>query len=290
MHEPNVPVISKFDEALNKAETENYGLSIQVGLNGFSFCILDKKSQKFLSYEWFDFNKPISSLKAGQEIISHWKNREWLNHDYGSVMVFYEANTSTLLPASLFDPDEKEAIAAFNFKVPEKNQVIFDKIDNPDAYILYPVPEGLIEAIKTNFPDAVFRSQLGALTEILLITTKNLPIEKRIFVNVRQAHLDIVITEGKELLFCNSFGYTTREDFIYYIIFVLEQLNINPEEIDLTFSGMIDNRSGLFDIVYKYVRNIGFQPLPTSYAYSWIFNEIPSHYCFGLLNSPLCGL
>mgnify|MGYP001097109248 CR=1 FL=1 len=283
MHEQIAPVISKFDEALDKAAIKNYGLSIQLGLDGFSFCILDKQSQKFLAYEMIPFDKPLSPGRAEKEIITMWNQHEWLKNEFGSVMVFYETIAATLVPTSLFDPDEKDSIAAFNFDVPRNHQVVYDKIDNPEAHILYPVPEGLIESVKSIYPEAKFRSQVGALAEIILISTKNLPVENRIFVHVRQSNLDIVITAGKELLFCNSFGYKTREDFIYYIIFVLEQLNINPEEIDLVFSGMIDHRSELFDISYKYVRNVDFQPLPPSYSYSWIFNEIPSHYFFLLL-------
>ena len=117
---------------------------------------------------------------------------------------------------------------------------------------------------------------------------KNLQFQKRIFVNVRNSYLDIIITEERKLLYYNSFNYRSKEDFIYYVIFVLEQLKLNPEEIDLILSGYIDKNSKIFDIIFNYVRNIRFQGLTDSFKYSYIFNDIPSHYYFNLLNVGLC--
>ena len=102
--------------------------------------------------------------------------------------------------------------------------------------------------------------------------------------------VDIVIIEGNQLLFYNAFPYHSKQDFIYFIIFVIEQLNLNPEDIELKFSGKIDKKSTLYDIAWKYIRNIGFQELPASYRYSYVFNDIPAHYYFVLLNSGICEL
>ena len=91
-------------------------------------------------------------------------------------------------------------------------------------------------------------------------------------------------------MYYNAFKYKTKEDFIYYLIFVLDQLKLNPEEIELVLSGLIDKNSKLFEMVYKYVRNITFPPLDASYNYSYIFNDIPSHQYSNLLNLFLCEL
>jgi hypothetical protein len=147
-----------------------------------------------------------------------------------------------------------------------------------------------METLKALFPRARFICHSSALIEGLMIQYKNLPEEKRAFVNTRNSFIDIVIIEGKNLLYYNSFKYASKEDFIYYIIFVLEQLNLNPEETELILSGFIEKSSSLFEMVYKYVRNIRFRELSGNFSYSYVFDEIPSHYFTNLINSGLCEL
>ena len=290
MYDQITPVVKKYDEALNEANKKNYGLSIQLGADGFSFCIYYKQSQKFMGYESVIFKQPVSGDKLASFFVAIQKEHPWLNGEYQSVMVFFEPEKTTLIPNPLFDPDEKELIARFNFTIPDHHNIRHEPVESLDASILYPFPDNLEKILSEIYPGVIIKSHLGAMTEILLISTKNLPVAKRIYVNVRSAYLDLIILEGKKLLFCNSFGYRSKQDFIYFIIFVMEQLNINPEEIELIFSGKIDKKSDLFDIAYKYVRHIDFQPLPDNYSFSYVFNEIPAHMFFGLIHSPLCGL
>jgi hypothetical protein len=107
------------------------------------------------------------------------------------------------------------------------------------------------------------------------------------FVNVKEAFLDIVIIEDKQVIFFNTYAYKSTEDFIYFIIFVIEQLNLNPEYIELTFSGFIDKKSKLFEKAYTYIRHINFQKLPPVNNYSYLFNDVPTSYYFNLLSRGL---
>ncbi len=57
---------------------------------------------------------------------------------------------------------------------------------------------------------------------------------------------------------CNSFEFNSPEDFVYYILFCLEQLKMNPETIDLFVSGTIEKEDPNYSILFKYVRNVSF--------------------------------
>ena len=285
-----IKIVNKYDEALNKADSEKYKLSIQLSLDGFSFCIFDENTNKFLSIESVSIENSnrvdISCSLIKQFFLAH----SWLNLKFKSTNIIYETQKSTLIPSPLFDETEKNTYSDFNFTPEEDHCVYYDKLTGLDAFNLYTVPVQIKNTLNELFPDHKLLSHCGSLIESLWILYKNLPVQKRVFVNVRNSYLDIVITEGKKLLYFNSFTYTTKEDFIYYIIFVLEQLDLNPEEIELIFSGFIDKNTELFDIVYKYVRNVQFPKLTNTFRYSYIFNDIPSHYYFNLLNITLCEL
>jgi hypothetical protein len=54
----------------------------------------------------------------------------------------------------------------------------------------------------------------------------------------------------------NTFDYKSPEDFIYYILFAAEQLQLNPEYFQLELLGKIAENDALYNIAYQYIRNV----------------------------------
>ncbi len=287
MSEPIVPAIKKYDEALVIESSEQYELSIQLSPDGFLFCLFHPELNKYLSYESIKLNGVNSETDYADKFEQTVHSNEWLSRSFNSVRVLYENTTSTIIPSSLYSQADKDLYARFNFSLPENNACHSDFINSIDAYLIYHMSKSLTKRIEHLFPKHKLNSTSAHLIEALLINYKNVGSEKRMFVNVKNAFLDIAIIEDKQVLFFNTFAYQSTEDFIYYIIFVIEQLNINPENIDLTFSGIIDKKSKLFETAYTYIRNIKFQKLPGIHNYSYIFNDVPAHYYFNLLSRGL---
>ena len=281
-------IFHAYDESLNKAHSNSYELSIQMSLDGFSFTIFNTLNSKFLSLESAELNYLENPEEFSHTFREYAGDHPWLGEAFAKTAIFMEAPKSTLVPGPLFRDEDKEPLARFNFEVTDGMDVFHDHLNSVDAYLLYLVPKALRELVDGLFPGHSLKCHASLLIEELLILNKNLPAVKRMFVNVRHAQLDIVITEGKQLLFYNSFPYHSKQDFIYFIIFVIEQLNLNPEELELKLSGRIDRKSTLFDMAWKYVRNIEFQELTGAYRYSYLFNDIPPHYYFTLLHAGLC--
>jgi len=73
---------------------------------------------------------------------------------------------------------------------------------------------------------------------------------------ISKTHFEIIVINSGQLLFYNTFEYTTKEDFIYYLLFTAEQLQLNPEEFKLTLIGNLTANSELYKIAYTYVRNV----------------------------------
>jgi hypothetical protein len=93
------------------------------------------------------------------------------------------------------------------------------------------------------------------LVSKLLELSKNVD-EKQVFVHFSANKFEIIIVQNQKLLLFNSFDFVTKEDFIYYFLFTTEQLNLNPEHFKVFLLGEISEESELYQIAYKYVRNI----------------------------------
>jgi hypothetical protein len=93
------------------------------------------------------------------------------------------------------------------------------------------------------------------LVTTLLDVSKNID-DKKMTVHCSDRHFEIIVIQNQKLLLFNSFEYETPEDFIYYILFTAEQLDLNPENFLLEMIGKIDSESDFFKIAYKYIRNV----------------------------------
>ena len=126
-----------------------------------------------------------------------------------------------------------------------------------------------------------------SLLESLLGTFKNEQ-GKKLVVHVQHSQFEIVCMEGKRLLFYNSFRHQTSEDFIYYILFVCEQLQLNPEKVDLILLGEVEGSSALYQILHKYIRHIHFGVRSENVDYSYKLETLPKHFYYNLFAQYLC--
>ena len=267
---------SLFDlAALQQNATEQYHLSIQLGLNGFSFCI--RKDNVILAIE--SYHHALSQLEDTL------KNHEWINKKYASTHINITSSKHTLIPASIFDTNEQQNYLQFNHYRSEKLEAISDKLQQVEAHQVYGISVPEQELINTFFPKATIRHYGSTLIDSILQQKSNTP---QLYIHIQNKSMDILVCNEKGLQLFNTFKHQSAEDFIYYTLFVCEQLELNPDEIDCCLLGEIDKPSGIYDLAYKYIRNIRFIKRNENVKLSPVINQIPEHFYYPLLHQHLC--
>jgi len=279
-----------FDRALIKEASENYRLSIRISPDGFSFCIFDNPRNKFAAVADWDFQGVFNNISLKNLLKEFIPQQEWLQLKYEKILIIVENQYATIIPKALYLKNQRREYLKLNFNIIENDIVKCDVIGLIEAVNIFSIPNSLFSTIVDNFPEATIHHHSSALIQTLLLMNKNKSSETEVFVNIRKGNFDIVIIKNNTLLFYNSFPYNCKEDFIYYLIFVLEQLKQNPEETQVTLIGNISKISNVYEIAYKYVRRIGFGNRNNSFDYSYIFDEFPPHFYFNLLHSTHCEL
>jgi hypothetical protein len=75
-------------------------------------------------------------------------------------------------------------------------------------------------------------------------------------VHAGEHYMDILVLSQKQLLFYNSFPYTTKEDFIYYLLFTLEQLKLDTETVKTRLFGVVEEGDEIYTICYEYIQHL----------------------------------
>jgi len=116
-----------------------------------------------------------------------------------------------------------------------------------------------------------------------LLKGNNTVSEPTCYVHVAHRQIDITVIEKKKLLLYNSFKFHTKEDLVYYLLFTMEQLNLDTEKTKLKLFGNIEEGDELYAICYQYVKNISiFVPSTSSYPFTNLDKEVID---FTVLNS-----
>ena len=275
------------DKSFSKSDSENYNLLMQFGLNGLSYAILDKKRNKFIALYKYDFQELIEPNLIKdylKDVIDQDLN---LKNKFRRVKCSYVTSKNTLVPAPLFDESKLSSYLKFNHHIDQGEKANHDIIQGLDSMNVYTIHRELDNTLNKHFQNFHLFHFSTPLIEGVLSQNKNLT-AKKLIVNVQSNQFEVLLIEGKKLHLYNTFQYYSKEDFIYYILFVCDEMELNPETIDIEIVGSLEKTSELYKIAAKYVRKVGFGNRIDSAEYCFEIKDLPSHQNYNLFNLNLC--
>lgn len=258
--------------------TSKRKLSIQFSLDGFSFSTTNTHNEviEFSSYTFSKTkNSPELVLEKLQDIF---KKEKSLQYDFETVTVIHQNNLNTLVPNEYFKKDALKSYLKYSIKTIASDLITFDELDFMNSKNVYVPYVNINNFLFQNFGEFEYKHYSSVLLEKLFSIATN---DICCYIHVSKSTFDIVIIKNSNLQFFNIFEYKTKEDFMYYVLFTLEQLDLSTEETLVSILGDMEEDSDLFRLMYTYIRNIDF--LSSKNA---VFNnqkEISKHSNFILL-------
>jgi hypothetical protein len=146
----------------------------------------------------------------------------------------------------------------------------------------------LITHLEKVFPNSSIRHS-GAVNLSLFFSQHSL-IQKNLFLNISEGSIEISVKEGNELLFYNVFNFQSDEDVLYYLLFTMEQLQLNPLHVKLAIAAQKDVSDDLIKNIKKYIKQVDLCVSDASVNLKGELASLPKHYYFTLLNQHLCAL
>ena len=271
------PILAKTDDSFNEKELSRYDFAFEISDSLFRYSIRDVEKNKFIA------------LGCYKDHLSDVLNANpWMTQPFHKVNCVIGNAKATLIPEALFIESEKESYFHFLQEKEAGEVVLTDRIEHLGIYTVYGISGICRKDLYKFFPNAGLCHISSVLIENIWMIVKNMT-GCQVYLNIRDGQFDLLVFEGKQLKYCNVFKYLTAEDIAYYVIFVFEQLNLNPEEVRMNLTGNTDRFSPLYDLLFRYIRNIEFVGRNGSFNYSYVFNEVPGHAYYSLLNSISCA-
>lgn len=226
-------------------------LSIQVSLSGLSFCVFDLLSGKIVNTMSIPFEK---NNVTEEQLWRAFVDYPILTKSFDEVIIIHDNNLNTFVPTSLFDVNFLASYLQYNTKVFETDFFTHDVIFPYEMNNVYVPFVNINNFLLDQYETFEYQNSNSILVKQFLDLSKNKE-EKQVFVHLQKEHFEIVVVKNQQLLFFNSFQYNSPEDFIYFILFTCEQLQLNPETISVQLFGNCAEEDAFFKIAYQYIRN-----------------------------------
>jgi len=241
----------------NISQKSNKRLSVQLSLSGLSFLVTNIETKETYFFLEKKYKKPINPEELILNLKSIFNQNKELNNTFNEVSIIYATSLYSLVPSNLFDASKTSEYLKFNSKILATDFIAFDTIENYNITIVYIPFININNYLFDRFGDFSYYHSSSLLIEHLL-SEKKTDASAKVYINITDHIFDFITVKNGELIICNSYEFTTAEDFIYYILFCLEQLKLNPDTIDLYIFGSIEKEEDTYKILYNYIRNITF--------------------------------
>lgn len=273
------PYISKFDEGFDVGKTQEYRIAIQFTLGGFSYLIMDAGTNAIVAMESY----LSDDLTDEKDIFNTFEKALALNKLNGkkfqSVTCIIGNRNYALIPNELFDEKESSKYLGFLHTIPQNGLVLNDNLSENECHGIYSVSNCLIEKIKGIWPDAkIVHESSIFLRHITKVA--NLFATTRVYVYVKNRSFDMAIFKNGNLSFFNNFKFNTKDDFLYFLMFAIEQQKMSADETSVCVSGMILGNSEIMKLCERYIKDIRFIKNGDTIKVSEALKEIPSQYYY----------
>jgi hypothetical protein len=280
------------DEKFSVDDIGDYDLVLSFSPEHFKCAVSSEKLGRCVFFENFDFTVSLDKNEVIEQCRVIFDEHAILQAGFWkSVRCVVSDEFFTLVPKQLFH--EKKATKVLDFCYPEidsrsKEKEVFNPNSGPAASV-FTVHKKLNSFLKKFYPKINIQ-YLHELTCVLegVVTTADTSNKACLSAFIHGNRLTIIALDGGKLRFFNNFTFVNPEDAVYYILSVMEKLDIPGHNGKLVFYGDIVKKSPVFDTASKYIAEVQLGERPKLFYFNYEFDEIPQQWHFETFCAYLC--
>ncbi|WP_372473117.1 DUF3822 family protein [Capnocytophaga sp. ARDL2] len=223
----------------------------QVSPTKVSYAVCQLFSGEVLHFKSVEID-PLKPVESELDLL--FDKDELLNASFDEVEVLHNNHLQTIVPNEFFSEDRLGDFLQYTIKVYPTDYFSSDELSNIQAHNVY-------------VPFVVFNNYLlekfGAFTYQHIYTPlieytqkESLTDDLKFWVYKSENQSAIIVFKEGKLLFFNAYEILSKEDLLYYILFVAEQLYISFEEQTLILLGDFENENDYILLLKKYINQI----------------------------------
>lgn len=272
-----------FDNEVLNIQENKIILSILLYKNGLSFSLYHPEENKyyaiakFLKPSQFEYEVFIEKILIENQLIGK---------EFKQIKIQIVTPKTCIIPDTFCSYDNFEDFYSFNFGENVNDIISFYHVSKVKTHLIYSYSKRTQELLSKHFGTYEVLPHSASLISIkttkLIIDERD--IKDKMYIQVFDDFADILHIHDKELKFYNTFEINDKNELVYYVLNVFDQLKLNQEKTEIIFSGFIEKNDISVINIKKFVRFVYFESLSMDFNYYYKFQEILPHYFHNFLN------
>ena len=252
----------------------NFGtaqLFAEAGPMGVSLVVLDTDNY-FKAAVTYAFIAGLNDHELTEKFKQIFRSENLLQKPYYKTHIFWSFTESILVPDELMNADRNLNMLNLVFGDAKQGITRSDFLYKHNLHNVYRIPETVIDIFSTCLPVATQTHLFST------IVNRNLPEGNHLFTVFYSNSITIMLCREGKLQVVQNFNYNDPADCVFHLLNVCKGFDVQPDSATVHINGMIDEKSGLYEAVYKYFLKIEFDTLPEGYTYHETIKAYPSHF------------
>lgn len=266
------------DETFDLNFTQEYHLSIQFSLDGFSFCIRDGIQNKYI----YLFHKELTGNTQflTRKLKDIYTEFEILEADFKTTTLLYSSpGKFNLIPDYLFSEGDALDYYQLNHELEEWEMLYHLPLQKFKTVLQVAIPKKAKVFFQEKHPGTMIQNDITLFLDQRRYQTGDSPL---FTIHLYKNQLTIGAVEEK-ILFCNSFYYTNENDLLYYMMNVANSLQ--RDDLKVFLNGRVNKRSAIYHRLRQYFKDVVILERTSDAYFSYLFDQLPDARFVNLLNN-----
>jgi len=241
---------------------ESTSLYLHFTSNALAYGVYDPKQNL---YTYFNTHK---NLNSQVEWDSAFSNDPQLRLHYSESKASFTNNLFTLIPKALYEPREFENYIQFNILESELYYKSSKPVVELDAEVLFCIDRDSKIILSKYYPNSEIYHSAVPLLEGVLRQAEN-TIQDRLYIFTWNNYdMEVVALRQGKLALYNHFFLSSPEEFLYYPLYICEQLGLDRNHLEVYLGGTQNAQTREAESLKPYFNHFSFLGLPQGFQYS----------------------
>ncbi|RYG17620.1 MAG: DUF3822 family protein [Chitinophagaceae bacterium] len=265
------------DPTFTPSNSPNCSLLIRVGIDSFSYAILDKQTNAVSAvFDEQECDDPVNNLRERV------KSDAYLGLAFGEVKLAVYTENDVCVPNSFHENDDLKSKTTFFNQASSGN--IYETAHNNFGFTsVFAVSKITDEIIDQSLAGAKRLSPHAALLKL----AEN-GADTALMLDFTAGAMYVLYVKQKQVVFQHGYEVADVEEFNYYLLLMMNLLAIQPNDTEVYISGIIHKEDDKYGRLRDYFNRVNFLNYVNPSLNLQVLDDMPSHYYTTLLALDQC--
>ncbi len=276
------PTVVIRSDSFDPAQTDTSVLCIEVGKDRFRFLVLDGNGHGCW-LEDYTFSSLLSERPITEALSALFQQHPLLQpteatNPWRQVRVALNSTSFTLIPKPLFRKEYASSYLSLIRGGALPTHEYAQAYEHAEGfYSVFNVEYALTDYLAATYPlqTITFVHQTSALIRATSPPTS--AGTQHLWLYFEDEFVTMLMRANGQLHYCNRFGFKNAQDLTYYILYVIEELKLDPLSVSVLLYGEITPFADTYIRLAQFIRNLTFGQAPQGLTLSTDFSDLPEH-------------